>query len=249
MLNSLFVFAVAYAYSSFCDLFTYPEWQGFEYTADLSFYGNDGFGAPTGRGVGIGWVVEFYNRLLHHYVSNNGTSQLNSTLDTQASTFPLNQTIMADFSHDTNIQSISTALGLKQLAQVLPGTGPPKDQFYVVSLFEPFATRWDWETIRTPHPLKDISPNVTNATMSDYYDVSGGPTTYMHLVINQRTLALGASYPECGHLKSGWCEMETFLNILSTKEAEAEYDFACNGDYPAAPPGSVITNGVPVATP
>ena len=51
---------VAFGYSAFCDLFTYQEWQGFEYSIDLSFAGGEGFQSPTGRAVGIGYVQEVY---------------------------------------------------------------------------------------------------------------------------------------------------------------------------------------------
>ena len=49
---------VAFGFSEFCQLFTYQEWQGFEYSIDLQFYGGDMFGSPTGRAVGIGYVQE-----------------------------------------------------------------------------------------------------------------------------------------------------------------------------------------------
>ena len=49
---------VALGYSAFCDLFTFSEWQGFEYSIDLSFAGGSMFQSPTGRAVGIGFVQE-----------------------------------------------------------------------------------------------------------------------------------------------------------------------------------------------
>lgn len=123
---------VALGYSAFCNLFTYEEWQGYEYSVDLSFAGNDAFQAPTGRAVGIGYVQELRARLQHQYLCNpvssasqvpvcmNGTGSANTTLDSMPSTFPLNQSLYFDFSHDTNIMSILTAMGLRQFAQVLP---------------------------------------------------------------------------------------------------------------------------------
>jgi Histidine phosphatase superfamily (branch 2) len=33
---------VAFGYSPFCSLFTAEEWQGFEYSIDISFAGNNG---------------------------------------------------------------------------------------------------------------------------------------------------------------------------------------------------------------
>ena len=58
-----------------------------------------------------------------------------------AATFPLNQSLYFDFSHDTNIMAIITAFGLRQFNQTLPTTGPPADQQLIVSHVTPFGTR------------------------------------------------------------------------------------------------------------
>jgi hypothetical protein len=107
---------VAFGYSAWCDLFTYEEWEGFEYTIDLQFYGNNGFGSPTGRGVGIGWVEEHvcdqsprstrssianilqYARLQGHvYELAPGATNANVTDVNNTATFPLDQTLYLDF--------------------------------------------------------------------------------------------------------------------------------------------------------
>jgi hypothetical protein len=49
---------VGLGYSPFCGLFTYEEWQGYEYAIDIAFAGNNAFQSPTGRAVGIGYVQE-----------------------------------------------------------------------------------------------------------------------------------------------------------------------------------------------
>ena len=113
---------VAFGYSAFCDLFTYEEWQGFEYSIDLSFAGNNYFQSPTGRAVGIGYVEEVLARLQNHVLTEADTSA-NVTLDGMTSTFPLNQTLYFDFSHDTNIAAVLTAFGITQFAPLLPTTG------------------------------------------------------------------------------------------------------------------------------
>jgi len=89
---------VALGYSGFCDLFTYQEWEGYEYAVDLSFAGNDAFQSPTGRAVGIAYVEEIRARLQHHLLTV-ADSSANITLDGMPSTFPLNQTLYFDFSH------------------------------------------------------------------------------------------------------------------------------------------------------
>ena len=110
---------VALGYSSFCNLFTYQEWQGYEYSVDINFAGNNAFQSPTGRAVGIGYVQEVLARLNHHTI-NAPVAQTNFTLDNMTSTFPLNQSLYFDFSHDTNIMGILTAFGFTQFATYLP---------------------------------------------------------------------------------------------------------------------------------
>ncbi|QSZ30109.1 hypothetical protein DSL72_004629 [Monilinia vaccinii-corymbosi] len=224
---------VAYGYSAFCNLFTYQEWVDFEYSVDLYFSGGSSFSSPTGRAVGIGYVQEVVARLQNHTLGYSG-SQINTTLDNNTDTFPLNQSIYFDFSHDTNIMSILTAFGFKQFATVLPATHHPGPHNLTVSHMEPFGARLDIEVIKTPKPL------AADRTYTD-----GEETTYIHFILNQRTIPLGVSFPDCDADRlDGWCELETFLKVQSKSTKEAQYEYACFGDYTAEPYGSV-TNGAP----
>ena len=229
---------VAFGYSAWCDLFTYDEWLGFEYSIDLSFAGNNYFQSPTGRAVGIGYVEEFLARVNSHLLLT-ATAQDNITLDNNTITFPLNQTLYFDFSHDTNIASVLTAFGLKQFAPLLPATGPiPPDRQLTVSHLQPFGARLDIEIISAPQPVSATRKNSSNEYLQ------GGPTKYVHFIINQRTLPLGKSFPECDQRTDGWCELSTFLDTQKDSLAKAKYDESCNGNYPAVPYGTV-TDGVP----
>jgi hypothetical protein len=112
---------VGLGYSPFCSLFTMEVWLGFEYSLDLSYYGGNGFASPTGRAVGVGYVKELIARLQHHYPeADEGFAAINETLDSSPKTFPLNQNLYLDFSHDTTIFSMVTALGLTQFRELLP---------------------------------------------------------------------------------------------------------------------------------
>ena len=236
---------VAYGYSAFCDLFTFDEWKGFEYSIDLSFFYSNMFGSPTGRAVGIGYVEEVYARLQNKlYDLPIGATQVNRTLDTMNTTFPLNQTLYFDFSHDTNIASVITAFGLTQFNQTLPTTGPPPKQQMIVSHITPFGTRLVLEVIKAPAPVKPVRPTAANATTADFYG-NGSATSYVHMILNQRTIPLNASYAACGKRDDGWCELSTFMNILSTKLTEARYAYSCFANYPAVPFGGNVTDGTP----
>lgn len=105
-----------------------------------------------------------------------------------------------------------------------------------MSHLEPFGARLDIEIITTPSPLN------ANRTY-----VSGSATTYVHFILNQRTLPLGFSFPECDSTRlDGWCELDTFLEVQAGSTPLANYDYACFWDYPATPYGS-ITNGAPIS--
>jgi Histidine phosphatase superfamily (branch 2) len=233
---------VAIGYSSFCDLFTYEEYEGYEYSVDINFAGNDAFQNPAGRGVGIGWVVETVARMQHHLIAAP-TGPLNFTLDNMTSTFPINQALNFDFTHNTNIMSILTAFGLTQFAPFLPATQITSPRALIVSHMEPFAARLDIEVIQAPQPVSATC----NGTASTSY-VAGNATSYVHFLLNQRTIPLGVSYPSCGNRTDGWCELGTFLNVMSTKYNESEYAYACFASYPNTTYGGV-TNGVPQVGP
>ena len=230
---------VAYGYSAWCSLFTYEEWLGFEYSIDLWFAEANYFQSPTGRAIGIGWVEEFLARVNNHLLMT-ATAQDNITLDNNLETFPLNQTLYFDFSHDTNIAAVLTAFGLRQFAPLLPAKGPiPSDRELVISHLQPFAARLDIEMISAPHPVRADRQHGGREEYSE-----GGPTKYIHFLINQRTLPLGKSFPECEDRTDGWCELSTFLDIQKGSLERSKYDESCNGDYSPVPYGT-IKDGVP----
>lgn len=186
--------------------------------------------------MGIGYQQEVIARLKRHTLGYSG-SQINVTLDNNTVTFPLNQSLYFDFSHDTNIMSVLTAFGLRQFAALLPADKHPGPHNLTVSHIAPFAARLDMEIISTPHPLL---PDRSG------YDESGNHTKYIHFVLNQRTLPLGVSFPECDVTRiDGWCELGTFLKVQEGMPAKARYDYACNGDYEHRKYGE-ITDGAPL---
>ncbi|MCJ1358238.1 MAG: hypothetical protein MMC33_008237 [Icmadophila ericetorum] len=249
---------VAFGFSEWCSVFTFEEWQGYEYSVDLDFAGDMMFQSPLGRAIGIGYVQEILARLEGHLMTTPDT-QDNVTLDSMPETFPLNQTLYFDFSHDANIASILTAFGFRQFSQFLPTTGPPLDQQMIVSHVVPFGARLDIEIIYAPEP---VSPTRTAARkpndaylqrdqrdrryQKDQAIVGVEPTKYIHFILNQRTLPLGQSFPECGDRTDGWCELDTFIDLQQDSSGLAQYEYACFGDYPVVPYGN-ITNGAPQA--
>ena len=190
------------------------------YTTD-SIISNDGFQSPTGRAVGIGYVQEVLARLNHHLITSP-TAQVNYTLDGMPSTFPLNQSLYFDFSHDTNIMSILTAFGFTQFAPFLPATHMVSHDL-IVSHLEPFGARLDIELIEAPAPVAADRSNASGVYLE------GPPTTYIHFVLNQRTLPLYKSFPACGTRDDGWCEVGTFLEVQESSYDLSQYEYACFG--------------------
>lgn len=225
---------VAYGYSRFCELFTYDEWVGFDYSIDLTFYGGCSFGSPLGRAVGIGYQQEVMARLKNHTLGYSG-SQINVTLDNNTVTFPLNQSLYLDFSHDTTIAAALTAFGLTQFAKPMDSTAHPGKHNFTVSHLTPFAARLEIEIIKTPKPLM--------ANRSGY--LKGKETKYVHFVLNQRTIPLGWSIQECDDSRiDGWCEFDAFLRAQERMPGLAKFELACFGDLEIAPYGT-YTDGTP----
>jgi hypothetical protein len=228
---------VGLGFSHFCGLFTYEEWEGYEYALDIAFSAGTAFGSPVGRAIGVGYVQEVLARMQHHVITDP-TAQINTTLDNNTITFPVDQNINLDFSHDANIISILTAFGLTQFADHLPTSHIKEDREFIMSYLEPFAGRLDIEIIKAPAP---VNPDRSDGQV--YLD--GKPTSYVHFILNQRTIPLGRSHEACGNRDDGWCEMATFLQVMEKEVEKADYDHACFGEYDTPVYGD-IRDGRPI---
>ncbi|KLO05030.1 phytase [Schizopora paradoxa] len=125
--------------SQFCDLFNQTTFEGFEYFEDLGkFYGN-GYGQELGPVQGVGYVNELIARLTNSPVQD--ATQTNRTLDSSPQTFPLDRTIYADFSHDNQMISIYSAMGLFRPAQPLSTTTPDPRRTWLASKLVPFSAK------------------------------------------------------------------------------------------------------------
>lgn len=189
-------------------------------------------------------------RLRNHTLGYAG-SQINVTLDNNTATFPLNQSIYLDFSHDTNIVSILTAFGLRQFAGFLDPSSHPGPHNFTVSRMTPFGARLDIEVIRAPRPVPADRSESGSGSGSHHggSDGDGGSdeaTVYVHFVLNQRTIPLGWSLPECDASRvDGWCELGAFLAAQDRMAALAQYERACFGEYEMQPYGFVVDGSPP----
>ena len=81
--------------------------------ADLDFWYGSGPGNPTAAAVGIGWVQELVSRLTKTPLTTFDTST-NGILDSSNITFPLDQPIYVDASHDTVISQSESDAGASE---------------------------------------------------------------------------------------------------------------------------------------
>ncbi|KAF8606065.1 phosphoglycerate mutase-like protein [Ceratobasidium sp. AG-I] len=220
-LMSLCGFDTAYrngSASPWCYVFSKSEWKDYEYYHDLEKYYSNSYGSPYGRSIGAGWVNELIARLTDTPVHDNTTT--NSTLDSNPATFPIGPSapsIFADFSSDTNIAKILSALGILRDTKNLPPTGPiPSNQLFVVAKLVPFAGLTVVEKISCP---------ATRAA------IAGGD--YVRIIVNDAVAPL--NFPACGSLGSvsGLCPVDKFVESQAFARAGGNFT-ACFANVTSA---------------
>ncbi|KAK2738440.1 hypothetical protein FQN57_007031 [Myotisia sp. PD_48] len=127
--------------SPFCGLFSEDEWAHYDYLQTLGQYYVYGPGNPLGPVQGVGFVNELVSRLTSTPVVDHTT--VNHTLDDNLATFPLDQHMYADFSHDNTMTAVFSALGLFNYTRLSNTTVLPPTQTdgFAASWTVPFASR------------------------------------------------------------------------------------------------------------
>lgn len=257
-------------FSHFCNLFTQQEWEDFEYYLSWNWYNDYMFGSPIGRAMGIGWVEEFKHRLTGAPANQFNYSEValqNTTLDTNETYFPSNQTFYFDFTHDATISSIFTALGMKQFVSEFSTDGKLGDKKtpFDVSAVVPFASQTFFEVIECdeeipasrataghdhhndgPHPPPPPHGQHGNGGQHDGHHKREDKQTfkYIHMTLNDHTIPLHENFPEyCEARDDGWCDFDKFVEHLSTLWDKADFANSCfevNYDYT-----KIVTDGHP----
>ncbi|KOS15215.1 3-phytase a precursor [Malassezia pachydermatis] len=186
----------------------YIEWENYEYDIDLQFQGDYGFMNPAGKAQGVGWVVEFLDRLTKSQFKGPVTGQ-NTTLDGNTTYFPSMQPLYADFTHDDIIHSVLTSLNVTQISDFLPTTKPDPKRRYRSSRVTPFAARLVWEVM-------DCQEN--NAT-----------TSYIRGKINEAVIPLNQDQG-CSPRPDGLCKLQDFVSHQQESAVrDAKFDLVCFG--------------------
>jgi hypothetical protein len=240
--------------SDFCYLFTADEWAGFENTLDIececplpsllplltsSDYGDYSFGNPTGRAQGIGYLQELLARLEHVYITSSNSS-VNSTLDDNATDFPLGQPFYADFTHDDIIISVLTAMSMDYFKDPpsLTQFPPNPNRHFILSNLTPVGGR----LIPNPAPVQSAA---TQYTPSQYgYNPANASYKFIRMRLNNGILPLNTIRGGlCGNATSGridgMCDLGDFIASQANSYALSNYDFSCFANYTIAN----LTNG------
>ncbi|CCL99560.1 uncharacterized protein FIBRA_01578 [Fibroporia radiculosa] len=214
---------VSLGYSQFCGLFTEEEWRGFEYSIDLSFWYGQGPGNPNAAARGVGYVQELLARLTKTPLTTFDTT-LNSTLDGNSITFPLDQPIYADATHDVVIATIITALNFTSMAAggPLPWDHIPVDHTYHVQHFAAYASNLVGQVVSCPASTDSIKE------------------TFIRFLLNDGAVPLtGIAHCEAEN-EDGLCPLANFIEGLKERVAEIDFDYDCYGNYTIPTPDTIV---------
>ncbi|KAF7292511.1 Acid phosphatase [Mycena kentingensis (nom. inval.)] len=241
---------VALGYSAFCDLFTEEEWKGFEYSIDLSYWYNNGPGNPAVAAQGIGWVHELVSRLTGERITA-AAATTNTTIVGSNITFPLDQPIYVDATHDTVISAgggsfvlsglpacaadilgclVVVAMNFTSMAKTgpLPATHIPKNRSYVVNQISPFASNLVGQVLSCP-AASDSSAGSTPT-----------PTpTHIRWLLNDAVVPLDGIFG-CGTSSSGLCPLDAFIAGIKQRIEEVDFELGCFGNYSIPEPGLLV---------
>ncbi|KZT65932.1 phosphoglycerate mutase-like protein [Daedalea quercina L-15889] len=214
---------VALGYSQFCGLFTEEEWRGFDYAIDLSFWYGNGPGNPAAAAQGIGYVQELVARLTRTPLTIFNTST-NATLDGSNITFPLNQPIYVDATHDNAMSYIITALNFTTLAAngPLPVDHIPAYQTYHVHDIAPFTSNLVAQVMSCSGSASPTEETNSAAT---------GPAPYIRFLLNDGVVPLtGISHCETPD-PNGLCLLENFIQGMQERIQEVDFVYDCYANY------------------
>lgn len=187
--------------SPFCDLFTQKEWQQYGYYESLGKWYGYGTGNPLGPTQGVGFTNELIARMTNKPVMDE--TSVNHTLDDSQATFPIGHghTLYADFSHDNDMTSHFSAMGLFNTTQQLSNTtlqNVVATHGYSAAWTVPFAARAYFEKMQC----------------------GGSSEELVRVLVNDRVIPL----QNCGADKMGRCKLGAWVKSLSFARNGGHWD-------------------------
>lgn len=183
--------------SKFCHVFTENEWHAYDYYQTLGKFYGYGAGNPLSATQGVGYVNELLARLIEKPVDDH--TNTNSTLDSDSATFPLDNKVYADFSHDNDMSGIFAALGLYNGTKLSNTTMESTLQTgYSAAWTVPFAARLYVEKLQCKHDKQE----------------------FVRIIVNDRVHPLDF----CGGDKHGRCELSRFVESQGFARSGGDWD-------------------------
>ncbi|KAF9256260.1 phosphoglycerate mutase-like protein [Marasmius fiardii PR-910] len=199
--------SIAIGDSKFCELFTQEEWEGFDYSHDLSDWYKSGFGSSVGHARAAGWIQEMIHRLEHKPVTKETNRfSTNFTLDGDIRTFPVNQSPYVDATHEENIIGVITALNLTTFAEDGPLSYDhiPKERKFRTSQLSSYGSNIQFQLL----------------------SCSGESEPQTRIIINDGVVPL-AGIEGCHPNEYSLCTVETFVRAQKKMLDMVDWDWAC----------------------
>ncbi|SCV74681.1 BQ2448_7710 [Microbotryum intermedium] len=210
--------------SPVCGLFRESEFPYIEYDGDLGKYYDNAYpGAPLARSQGVGYVNELLTRLTsdRSYIDKD-TTQVNHTIDSNSTLFPLDKFIYADFTYDNQLLPVMSLIGLFQDAPLSP-TLPCPMRTFVASKLVPFAGRMVVERLRCNGSYED-----------GFFSFLKGDSDYVRVLVNDQVMDLSSTCGKDETLTGGTvCRLSAFIEAMEKATATATKEFAKCGFTPS----------------
>lgn len=187
--------------SPFCNLLTENEWREYNQYESVEKYYRYGKGNALGPTLGVGFANELIARMTRSPVRLGG--MINSTLDTDPATFPLDKEHMlfADFSHDNELTAAFFALNLYNATPPLHNTTVDDIEYtkgWSSAWTVPFAGRAYFEKMQC----------------------DGEDDELVRVIVNNRVLPL----ERCGGDNLGRCKLKNFIDSMSFARHGGRWD-------------------------
>jgi hypothetical protein len=199
-----------------------------------------GYGNPTGRAQGLGYVQELLARLNNEYITTSNSS-VNSSLTNNAEDFPLGRPFYADFTHDDIIISVLTAISVDYYHEHpnLTQFPPDPERHFRMSKITPFGAKLITEVIG----CAETNPAAVHNKKTYYYpeqygyEKSNATNKFIRMRLNNGIVPLDTIRGgQCEGRSDGLCSLEDFIASQADAEKLANYDYACFSNYTLVEP-------------
>lgn len=199
-----------------------------------------GFGNPTGRAQGLGYLQELLARLNNEYIFESNSS-VNSSITNSTAYFPLGRPFYADFTHDDIIISVLAAMSVDYYhdSPNLTQYPPDPERHWRMSRITPFGAKLITEVIgcSEPNPAAVHNRRVYYYPEQYGYDKSNARNKFIRMRLNNGIVPLDTIRGgQCEGRSDGLCSLDDFIASQADAEKLANYDYVCFTNYTLVEP-------------